>query len=167
MWLGYRMNYWHEIRNENYKFFLLHRSSSQVTYKNWSVWRGEDLFVVFWVITWRTLVGGYHRFVRNILPSYSTQKIHSSMALQLFLGPGRYFCSFVILHTVVRLHGRGISPSQGRYLHTEQHTQASIPQVGFEPTTAVFEWLKTVHASHRAATVIGFWCRLYTINKYS
>jgi hypothetical protein len=30
-----------------------------------------------------------------------------------------------------------------------------MPQVGFEPTTLVFEWGKTVHASDRAATVLG------------
>jgi hypothetical protein len=36
----------------------------------------------------------------------------------------------------------GISPSQGRYLHTGQHkqnkhTQTSMPPVGFEPTISV------------------------------
>jgi hypothetical protein len=46
------------------------------------------------------------------------------------------------------------------YLYTEQHkqkerTQISIPRVGFEPTTPVFDRAKTVHASDRAATVIG------------
>jgi hypothetical protein len=30
-----------------------------------------------------------------------------------------------------------------------------MPQVRFEPTIPVFEWAKTVHASDRAATVIG------------
>jgi hypothetical protein len=30
-----------------------------------------------------------------------------------------------------------------------------MPQVGFEPTIPVFERAKTVHASDRAATVIG------------
>jgi hypothetical protein len=29
-----------------------------------------------------------------------------------------------------------------------------MPRVGFEPTTPVFEWAKTVHASDRAVTVI-------------
>jgi hypothetical protein len=67
----------------------------------------------------------------------------------------------------------GISPSQGRYLHTEQkyrinthtsihvyrtntHIQASMFGVGFEPTIPVFERAKMVHALDRAATVIGF-----------
>jgi hypothetical protein len=62
--------------------------------------------------------------------------------------------------------GRGISLSQGRYLHTGQHkhTQTSMPQVGFEPTIPVFEWAKTVHALDRAATVIG--CTVFITNKY-
>jgi hypothetical protein len=30
-----------------------------------------------------------------------------------------------------------------------------MPQIGFEPTIPVFERAKTVHASDRAATVIG------------
>jgi hypothetical protein len=60
----------------------------------------------------------------------------------------------------VGFHGRGNSPSQGRYLHTGQHkqnkgTQTSVPQVGFEPTIAVFERAKTVHASDSAATAIA------------
>jgi hypothetical protein len=38
-------------------------------------------------------------------------------------GPGLFF-DFVIFFTQsVGLLGRGISPSQGRYLHTEQHKQ--------------------------------------------
>jgi hypothetical protein len=36
------------------------------------------------------------------------------------LGLGRFF-SFLISYTVERIPGRGISPSQGRYLHTGQH----------------------------------------------
>jgi hypothetical protein len=60
----------------------------------------------------------------------------------------------------VGLLGRGISPSQGRYLHTGQYkqnkrTQKSMPWVGFEPMIPAFERTKTVHASDRAATVIG------------
>jgi hypothetical protein len=34
-------------------------------------------------------------------------------------------------------------------------TQTSMPQVGFEPTTPVFERAKIVHALDSAATVIG------------
>jgi hypothetical protein len=54
--------------------------------------------------------------------------------------------------------GRGISPSQGRYLHTGQHKHrinahrhVCMPQVGFEPTTPVFE-----RALDRAVTALPF-----------
>jgi hypothetical protein len=36
-----------------------------------------------------------------------------------------------------------------------KRTQTSIPRAGFEPTTPVFEWAKTVHALDRAASVIS------------
>jgi hypothetical protein len=67
---------------------------------------------------------------------------------------------FLILCTVL---GRVIDPSQGFNLHTEQHkhrinAQTSMPWVGFEPTTPVFEPAKTVHALDRAA---GHRDRLY------
>jgi hypothetical protein len=47
---------------------------------------------------------------------------------------------------------RGISASQGRYLHTEQHkqnklTETSVPRVGFDPTIPVFQRAKTVTGS--------------------
>jgi hypothetical protein len=72
---------------------------------------------------------------------------------------GRFF-SFLIYTQSVELPERGISQSQGRYLHTEQHkqnkrTQISMPRVGFEPTIPVFERTKTVHALGRAATVVS------------
>jgi hypothetical protein len=35
------------------------------------------------------------------------------------------------------------------------HTQTSMPRVGFEPTIPVFERAKTIHALDRTATVIG------------
>jgi hypothetical protein len=55
---------------------------------------------------------------------------------------------------------RGISQSQGLYLHTGQHkqdksTHTTVPRVGFEPTTPVFQRDKTVHALDYAATVVG------------
>jgi hypothetical protein len=34
-------------------------------------------------------------------------------------------------------------------------TQTFMASVGFEHTTPVFEWAKTVHALYRVATVIG------------
>jgi hypothetical protein len=48
--------------------------------------------------------------------------IYLSMPLQPFAGLGRFF-SFLIFCTVGRTPGRGITPSQGRYLHTELHKQ--------------------------------------------
>jgi hypothetical protein len=36
-----------------------------------------------------------------------------------------------------------------------KRTQTSMPRVGFEPTTPVFEWAKTFHALDRAGTVVG------------
>jgi hypothetical protein len=36
-----------------------------------------------------------------------------------------------------------------------KRTQTSMPRVGFEPATLVFEQAKTVHALDRATTVIG------------
>jgi hypothetical protein len=68
---------------------------------------------------------------------------------------GRFFSLFLIY----TLLGRGISPSQGRYLHTEKHkhnkrTQISMSLVGFEPTIPLFERAKIVDAFDRTATVI-------------
>jgi hypothetical protein len=60
------------------------------------------------------------------------------------LNLGRFF-SFLIYTQSVGLLERGISPSQGRYLHTGQHKQrinAHTGQTG-------------IHALDRAATVIG------------
>jgi hypothetical protein len=58
------------------------------------------------------------------------------------LNLGRLFSPLIYTQSV-GLFGRGISPSQGRYLHTEQHkqnkgTQTSMPWVGFEPTIPAF-----------------------------
>jgi hypothetical protein len=43
-----------------------------------------------------------------------------------------------------------------------KRTQTTMPRVGFEPTTPVFERAKTVHALGRAATVIG----IFITNEY-
>jgi FAD synthase len=83
------------------------------------------------------------------------------MALQSFVGPWPLLQFRNLFFTqTVGLLGRVISPSQGRYLHTEQHkqnkhTQTSMLRVGFEPTIQAFERAKTVHTLDRAATVIG------------
>jgi hypothetical protein len=84
------------------------------------------------------------------------------MALHPFVGPWPPFQLLDLFTESVGLLGRGISPSQGRYLHTEQHkqrmhTQTSMSQVGFEPPIPLVEWAKTVHALDRVATVIGYY----------
>jgi hypothetical protein len=68
---------------------------------------------------------------------------------------GRFF-SFLIHRQSSGLCGQGISPSQGRYLHTEQHKHRINTEkhpwarLKFEPTIPVFERAKTVHALDRA-----------------
>jgi hypothetical protein len=70
--------------------------------------------------------------------------IYGSTAL---VGLGRFF-SFLIYTQSVGLLGRVISPSQGRYLHTEQkqnkRIQTSMPRVGFGLTIPVFDRVATV-----------------------
>jgi hypothetical protein len=83
-----------------------------------------------------------------------------SMALQSFVGPWPLFSFLILYAQPVGLLGRGISQSQGRYLHTEQHkqnkrTQTFTPWVGFESTITAFERAKPAHALKRAATMIA------------
>jgi hypothetical protein len=83
-------------------------------------------------------------------------------------GPWPFF-SFLVYTQSVELLGRGISPSQDRYLHAGQHkqnkcTQISKPRVGFETTIAVFDQAKRVHALDRAGTVIGI--NTHTLHSY-
>jgi hypothetical protein len=54
--------------------------------------------------------------------TWSDRNLYLSMALQPFVGPWPPSFSFLIYTKSVGLLGREISPSQGRYLHTEQHT---------------------------------------------
>jgi hypothetical protein len=83
-----------------------------------------------------------------------------SIYLWLYSPCGRWpHFQFLNLYTVCRTP-TGISPSQGRYLHTEQHkqnkcTQTFMPRVGFEATIPVFDRAKRVHALDRAVAVIG------------
>jgi hypothetical protein len=103
------------------------------------------------------MAGTFYQFGKIILTTKN-----NSILLWLYsplLGFGRLF-SFLIYIQSVGLLVQGISPSQGLYLHTEEYkqnklTQTSMPRVGFELTTPVFERGKTVHALDRAATVIG------------
>jgi hypothetical protein len=64
---------------------------------------------------------------------------------------------FLNLRHTVGLLGRGISPSQGRYLIQTQHKrrQTSMLSEGFEPTIPVFDQAKTFNTLGGVATVIG------------
>jgi hypothetical protein len=69
----------------------------------------------------------------------------------------------------IGLFGRGISPSQGRYLHGTIQTQnkrkqTSMPWVAFEPTIPVFQRTKIFHVLDRAAAVIDNLCVCYLEN---
>jgi hypothetical protein len=75
---------------------------------------------------------------------------------------GRFF-SFLILYTAGRTPWVGDQPV-ARPLPTcrttqtqNKRTQTSMPRVGFEPTTPVFDRAKMVHVLDRAATMIGTW----------
>jgi hypothetical protein len=76
----------------------------------------------------------------------------------LGLGP---FSVFLILYTVCRTPWTGDQPI-ARPLPTHRttqtqnkRTQTSMLRVGFEHTTPVLEWVKTIHGLDRAATGIG------------
>jgi hypothetical protein len=104
-------------------------------------------------MSWRCLCRGSRNSEISIHPS-----TYGSTVLLLDLG---CFFSFLILYTVGRTSWTGDQPVV-RPLPTHRITQThnkrkqtSIPLVGSEPTTPVFERAKTVHALDRAATVIG------------
>jgi hypothetical protein len=73
------------------------------------------------------------------MKGHSTPSISIFGSTVLLLDLGR-FLSSLIVDTVDRTPLTGISPSQDRYLHTEdsmntnKHTQASMSQVGFKHT---------------------------------
>jgi hypothetical protein len=92
---------------------------------------------------------------------YDILFFHSSMALQPFVGP-RPLLQF---HNLFCTDGRTPWTSDqlvARPLPTHRttqtqnkRTQTSMPWAELEPTIPAFERVKTVHASDRAATVIG------------
>jgi hypothetical protein len=73
---------------------------------------------------------------------------------------GRFF-SFLIVYPVGRTPWTGDQPvTRPLPTHRTRQTQnkrthTSMPQVGFETTTPVFERVKTANAINRAATLIG------------
>jgi hypothetical protein len=98
--------------------------------------------------------GSLHHRLRN----YNYPSIYGSTAPLLGLD---LFFSFLIFYTVGRTPWTGDRPvagplsAHGPAQMQNKFTQTSMPQVGFEPTIAVFERAKTVHALDRGATVIG------------
>jgi hypothetical protein len=84
-----------------------------------------------------------------------------NLHFNIILPPPSVSFSFLIYTRSAGLLGRGISPSQGCYLHRDQHKhrinahQIPMPRVGFEPTILVFEGTKMVYALYCVATVIG------------
>jgi hypothetical protein len=94
--------------------------------------------------------------------SRSSSSSSSSMALQPFTGPWSFFI-FLILYTEGRIPWMGDQPV-ARPLPTHKTTQTQNKRTQYRhpsiqkdsnPTISVFERAKTVHASERAATVIG------------
>jgi hypothetical protein len=69
---------------------------------------------------------------------------------------GRFF-HFLIYIQSLGLLGRGIIPSQGRYLHTEQHKHRINAHTDIHTSSWIrtHERVKVVHALDCAATVIG------------
>jgi hypothetical protein len=83
------------------------------------------------------------------------------MAVQPYVGRWPLF-SFLILYAVGRTPWTGISPPQGRYLHTGQHkhrinthTDIHASSVIRAHDLSVFERAKAVPARDSSATVIG------------
>jgi hypothetical protein len=95
--------------------------------------------------------------IYNVTPYIS---YYSVMVLQSFVGPWQIF-QFLNLYTVGRTPWTG-DQSVARPLPTHRttqtqnkHIQTSMPRVGLEPMTPVFQRAKTVYALVPAATVVG------------
>jgi hypothetical protein len=68
--------------------------------------------------------------------------IHSSMAVQPFVGPWSLFHICNPIH-ILYYSLDGGSARQKASTYTQNNTQASMPRVGLEPTTRAFDWAKT------------------------
>jgi hypothetical protein len=73
--------------------------------------------------------------------------IHSSMALQPLLGLGLFFSSVIFFTQSIGLLGGVISPSQGRYLYTEQHRHRINPQTDIHALNGIRTHDPSVRAS--------------------
>jgi hypothetical protein len=101
--------------------------------------------------------------------------LYSIMAVQPFVGHWSLF-QFLNLYTVGRTPWMGDQPVARPPTHRttqiqNKRTQISMPRVGFEPTTSVFERAKTVYALYRVATVISriqekYICELWNLCEF-
>jgi hypothetical protein len=70
-----------------------------------------------------------HKFIHSFIHSFVHSFIHSFIHQWLYsplLGPDLFFSSVMFSTQTVGLLGQVISPSQGRYLHTDIHTLSGI-----------------------------------------
>jgi hypothetical protein len=137
---------------------------------------------VSYVLFWHTKVVSYILLTitflnNNEIPDVQNYKQRSTFVLPLFTccwtlrGLGRLPCSDIrvelnseTMNPFTGLLGRGISTTQGLYLHRIQHGKrwhTSMTRGEFEPTTLLFERSKTKRALDYAA--IGTGPRLSTI----
>jgi hypothetical protein len=106
-------------------------------------------------------VGRVSTHYKALYPSNRTLRKNRSAALCWSLAASfHYLYLYLYLYTVGKTPWTGSSrrtaAAQTQNTNTERtHTQISIPRLGFEPTTPVFERARTVRALGRAATVIG------------
>jgi hypothetical protein len=98
----------------------------------------------------------------------SYRYIYLSMTLQPLWTLAAFFFKFRKIYKISRTPCTGDGPvavtlPTHKITQTQnKRTQTSKPQVGFEPTTPVFERVKTVHALDLAVTVIGSYIYIYT-----
>jgi hypothetical protein len=104
--------------------------------------------------------------VRKVASDQTLDFLHISIYGSAALVDVGCFFSFLTLYTVGMTPWKGDQPvlrPLPTYRTTQSYnkrTQTSMPRVGFEPTTPVFERAKVIHALDRAATVIDPFSKL-------
>jgi hypothetical protein len=119
----------------------------------------EIYIVLFWIPFIRTLYMREYYSVSGTRYIYDPSTLFFSLWLYSPLNLGRLF-SFLIIYTVGRISWMGDQPIV-RLLPIHRTTQTqnkrkqtSVPRVGFEPTTSVFERAETIYALGCIGTVI-------------
>jgi hypothetical protein len=133
---------------------------------------------VYTVLAWLLLpsIGQSLHWIFVVMQAFLRSHIYLSIYISIYLSI--YSCcshlehrtavkrfvslQFLNLRQSVGLLGRGISPTQGRYLHRTTQTQnkrrqTSLLWVGFEPTIPAFEQEKTFHALDRVVMWSARW----------